>query len=384
MSTPDLIRRPEAGLHKTLLYHRSTKQLRIVDPEAAQGGPARDIAGQGPILPGVLSAPLKVFFSITRQCHLDCPMCFAKGRSYQQPTLPAVAIKALIETLGRMGVLEIRLTGGEPTIHPDFFDLVEWCADAGINVSINTHGVYSPRTLARLREGSVGDFHVSVDGPREIHEYLRGAKTFQRTLDTIRELRMAGKSVRINTIVFQHNRHALGDMIRLAETLQVPVRFCPMRALGKAKAPGFADGHILALEEWQQLKASLAILAAQASVPVTYFSNDEIDDFNLCEGRHNSLDRSQCSAWLTQMGIDAEGDAYAGGCIDDTPKSASVGSILERPVSELWADANRYVCGSLLPSFPRCVQCAQCSPELLWDSWGKTLSTQAALSTHLF
>lgn len=381
MNSVDLIRRPELGLNKILLYSRSKKYLTMMDPQAELDEPAREVPAQKPPFPGALSAPLKVFFSITRQCNLNCPMCFTKDRTYQQPMLSGVDMRKLIAELGTMGVLEIRLTGGEPTNHPEFFNLVKWIDDAGINISLNTHGAYSLRKLARLIESPVGDFHISVDGPAEIHESIRGPKTFKRTVKSIRELRKAGKYVRINTIVFQNNKHLLDEMIQLAESVQAPIRFCPMRAIGRAKVPGFADQYLLTMPEWQQVTEYLARQARHASVKITCFSNNEIEDFNTCEGRYAPVDRAKCGAWLTQMGIDAEGEAYAGGCIDDIPKSLSVGSVLKTPLNELWARAARHVRDYLQAGFPRC---AQCSPELLWQEWGRQLSEQAADSVHLF
>ncbi len=381
MNDTDIVRRSEIGLNKVILYSRSSRQLLMIDPQTAGSESAREVPPQKPAFPGTLSAPLKVFFSITRQCNLDCSMCFTRDKTFQQPILSAEAIRDLVAALGKVGVLEIRLTGGEPTIHPDFFKLVEWIEKAGMNTSLNTHGVYSPRKLARLLESPVRDFHISLDGPADVHEYLRGSETFERSLTSIRALRAAGKRVRINTMVFRQNTHLLEDMIRLAEALKAPIRFCLMRAIGRAKAPGFADKHILTLQEWGHIKNELTGLATHARVQVIYFSNDEIEDFNTCEGRYASLERAKCGPWLTQMGIDSEGEVYAGGCIDDIPKSLSVGSVLRTPVSELWARASRYARNDLLPRFPRC---AQCCPESLWMLWSEQLSRQPTRSIHHF
>ena len=68
--------------------------------------------------------PRRVYFQITRQCNLDCPYCYLKpgpGEAH----VPTRAVLDMAALLARNGLAEVRLTGGEPTSHPDFFEIVE-------------------------------------------------------------------------------------------------------------------------------------------------------------------------------------------------------------------------------------------------------------------
>jgi len=159
------ILRWEADLNCFLSYERATRQLEITFPDTTQDASLeRPPAGS----PRALSAPLKVFIGITRACDLECPFCFARGRRYGRP-MSTTNIRSIIHQAADMGVLELRLTGGEPTVHPDFFRIIGWIEQLGMNCSINTHGVFSDRTLPLLTASKVDDIRISVDGPEDIH-----------------------------------------------------------------------------------------------------------------------------------------------------------------------------------------------------------------------
>lgn len=377
------IRREEPGLAANLLYSRQTGEMLLMDSACEIESPAStiQIASQAPPCAGALTAPLKVFFGLTRECDLDCPMCFAKHRHEYQMPLTITVVDRIMEELAGMGVLEVRFTGGEPTLFPGFFDLVTRTDERGMNVSINTHGVYSAQKLRRLADAAVREFNISLDGPALIHDVLRGAGAFDRTVHTIRVLREAGKSVRINTMLFRDNIYYLKKMLILAESLGVGIRFCPIRSIGSRQARIFSSAHALSQSQWEQAKEQLRQMAKDASVPIFYMSNAEIEDWEDCFGSAVGLEKAKCSAWLSQLGIDPEGDVYSGGCIDDLPKSLSVGSVLELSMHDLWERSIRDTHDRLIQKFPHCVAC---NTAELWSQWREQTQTVWTRSNHLY
>jgi MoaA/NifB/PqqE/SkfB family radical SAM enzyme len=327
----------------------------------------------------MLTGPMKVFIGITRACDLDCPFCFARGGQYGQQ-MSRQTIEGVIHQAAEMGVFEFRLTGGEPTVHPNFFDLVELIAGLGMNVSVNTHGAYNARLLQRMMESPVDDIRVSIDGPAAIHDALRGAGTFQRAVETTRQMKAAGKMVRLNTMVCRDNREMLDQMVALGEELGVPVRFCPMRPIGRARHPEFARAHVFSVAEWHQIENELEKRGLFRK-NVSCFSIEDLEDFSRCAGPQAGLDEAHCSSWITQMGIDPEGEAYAGGRIDDIDKALSVGSIRDLPLNVLWKRALEDVARRVLPRFPRC---AACDPVRMWKIWGDQLAPAPSRSRHLY
>ena len=83
-------------------------------------------------------------FSITNDCNLNCPKCFTFNRPdlryYKSVEETRAIIKGIIDASG--GVQLINLTGGEPTLHPDLFAIIEACKNANIGrITMNTNGI---------------------------------------------------------------------------------------------------------------------------------------------------------------------------------------------------------------------------------------------------
>lgn len=378
------IRREEPGVAGVIFYDLHTCELTMaLGGQEAETPPANThcVPLQAAPCAGALSAPLKAFLSITRGCDLDCPMCFARTKQGDRTQMKFQVVSRLLAELADLGVLEVRFTGGEPTLFPGFLELVAQADASHMNVSVNTHGAYDDLRLSQLVSSAIGEFHISLDGPAAIHDALRGVGTFERTVRAIQALRQTGKRVRINTMVFRENLDCLAQMLDLAENLGVGIRFCPMRPIGNDTVREFAHAHSLGQEQWIHVKDMLLKQAIRASSPVRYHSNAEMEDWSGCAGTGAGLEQAKCAAWLTQIGIDSEGDAYPGGCIDDIPKSLSVGSVADFSVRVLWARAIRDTHERLMRQFP---QCAECRPTALWNVWRKQLEPRWAASNHLF
>ena len=366
-----------------ILYLRQSGEMRLTGSASEIDLPpsVKRISLQAPPFDGALTAPLKVYFSLTRECELSCPMCFSRHQHDNRTVLTIKVVDRILEELAEMGVLEVRFTGGEPTLFPGFSDLVAQADGRGVNVSINTHGVYSAQKRNQLAAGAVREFNISLDGPAHIHDAIRGDGVFDQTVKTIRTLREASKKVRINTMLFRNNISYLKEILALAESLGVGIRFCPMRSIGGKSAREFAQAAAPTQSQWAEAKEQIQQMADYASVPVLYHSNDELENWADCLGSTVCLEQAKCAAWLTQLGIDSEGYVYAGGCIDDHPKSLSVGSVLEFSMKDLWVRVLRDTSGRLMRQYPRC---AECQPATLWSVWINHFDRRWAKSYHLF
>ncbi|MCL2825419.1 MAG: radical SAM protein, partial [Polyangiaceae bacterium] len=106
-------------------------------------------------------------FSITNECNLDCPICFTHNRSDRRYHKTVEETREIIGhiidrakcTTRSGGVQLINLTGGEPTLHPDLFAIIDACRHEGIaRITVNTNGlrIAQSRELAeRIKEARV-------------------------------------------------------------------------------------------------------------------------------------------------------------------------------------------------------------------------------------
>lgn len=95
---------------------------------------------------------------ITSACNLDCPICYTHNKNDGAYHMPLHEMQAVLEHLRRMAPDRriINITGGEPTLHPQFLELIELCKKEGIHrVTISTHGltfIKNEAMVARLAE----------------------------------------------------------------------------------------------------------------------------------------------------------------------------------------------------------------------------------------
>jgi uncharacterized radical SAM superfamily Fe-S cluster-containing enzyme len=158
---------------------------------------------------------------VTASCNLSCPMCYAhsgpggKHLSYDECT---AAIDRLVEVEGRPEVLQ--LSGGEPTIHPQFLDLLDYACARPIDVvMINTNGVrfahdgQFTRRVAEQRHRL--ELYFQFDGFDDaIYQCLRGEKLLDVKLRALDALGQHGiRTTLVTTLQPDVNEHQIGRII---------------------------------------------------------------------------------------------------------------------------------------------------------------------------
>ncbi len=105
---------------------------------------------------------------------------------------------------------EINLTGGEPLTHPDFFRIAQEIRNRNIALGILTNGtLIDDETAAKIAKLSPKFVQISLDGPEEIHDAIRGAGQFQAALRGVDSLKKAGVKVSISFTAMKSNYTSL-------------------------------------------------------------------------------------------------------------------------------------------------------------------------------
>ena len=131
--------------------------------------------------------PVAVELQITPACNLRCTHCFQS--SYAKQFMPMESVCDILDTLAQAGVFEINIIGGEPTIHPHFFEIVEHCEKHHFATSVTTNATLltesDVKKLSRFQRLHV---LVSLDGIGAVHDRIRGKGTFAKTAKAIKWL----------------------------------------------------------------------------------------------------------------------------------------------------------------------------------------------------
>lgn len=162
---------------------------------------------------------------LTNRCNLTCPICFAnanvQGYLYE-PELEHIGrmLQALRDTKPVAG-RAVQFSGGEPTLHPRFFDILRMAKDMGFShIQIATNGLTfeSLEFAQKAKEAGLHTLYLQFDGVTdEVYRRTRGERLMERKLRSIDNVRRAGlKIVLVPTIVKGINDHEIGDIVRMA------------------------------------------------------------------------------------------------------------------------------------------------------------------------
>lgn len=172
---------------------------------------------------GTLRAPLYVAWQVTNECNLACLHCIEEsgpGKAFPDE-LTEQQVFEVLRQIVEYDVPYLSFSGGEPMVHPSFFQMVEYVCAAGVEVKIETNGHYlTPEACARLKQLGVKAVQVSLDGATaETFNRMRVRGDFNRVVEGIRNLQAAGVPIEINYSPTGFNAHEIGIAIDLAYEL---------------------------------------------------------------------------------------------------------------------------------------------------------------------
>jgi radical SAM protein with 4Fe4S-binding SPASM domain len=189
--------------------------------------------------PGPLERPVKTTLIITKQCNLNCKLCYGDCNRDDAPSeLTKDTWRRVIDDLAQSGVIWLYIEGGEPFLKEGFVDLLAENAQR-MFLMVRTHATLIDVKLAsRLRQIDVGIVLVDLWGATaETHDGLTDvAGSFDRTVHGIRNLVTAGIETQMLFILNRSNIHELQAYTELAAALGVKtVGILRLYPLGRVK-----------------------------------------------------------------------------------------------------------------------------------------------------
>lgn len=170
-----------------------------------------------------LRSPLYMAWQITNECNLACLHCIEEsgpGKAFADE-LSDTQIFDVLRQIIELDVPYLSFSGGEPMLHPRFFDMVEYVCARGVQLKIETNGHFlEPEACARLQAAGVKAVQVSLDGASAAtFNRMRVRGNFDKTVQGIRNLRAAGVPIEINYSPSKFSAHEAGDAVDLAYAL---------------------------------------------------------------------------------------------------------------------------------------------------------------------
>jgi MoaA/NifB/PqqE/SkfB family radical SAM enzyme len=311
-----------------------------------------------------MSFPPRVSFTITNACNLRCRMCgqwsengYIRKSGHSQSEMQLADWKRLVDEMAGHDVSWVLIRGGEPFLFPGFIQLLEHLRAQGISVSIDTNGTMLKQYAADLVRLDGVNMTISVDGPEEVHDAVRGVKgSFRRIeegLATLREQeRISGRTIErvICFTVSPYSLRGLGDMPEVARRLDIPmIHFMPYYYFPEAVGKKYEEelqglgGHAFSWRGFQhegsgvdfeeflrQLRKFKATLGSVKFCPFMELSEDE---YRTWFSDATTPVRSQ-ECWNLDGLIDIQPDGEANFCVDFP--DYSFGNVRNSTIEEIW------------------------------------------------
>ena len=291
-----------------------------------------------------LSSPAYYALELTSRCNNRCPGCSNVYADDREPRpLPAARWEAILAHIG-LEAVQFRLTGGEPTLHPEFLRILDAATSYDAWVTVFTNGRWSDRdNLVRSLRGKqrLSGLLISLHGATPAsHAAFSGVRdSFQETVANIKLAVAHDLPVALSTIITRQNAHEIDAVVELSQQLGVQhVAF--NRYLG-SPLPAVEPSH-------DQLRRAVAHIEAlaQQGLPVKY---------GVCIPQCFTPNGSEgCLAGAAYVSIDPWGRIHP--C---THSPTVAGSVLEHSVQELWHGPTMNAWRQWMPQ--ECSECAALS-----------------------
>ncbi|MFF3158455.1 mycofactocin radical SAM maturase [Streptomyces sp. NPDC057910] len=199
-------------------------------PKTQRGTRLVDLFEQG------LDAPICLTWELTYACNLSCTHCLSSSGRRDPRELTTDEAKAVIDELEAMQVFYVNIGGGEPTVRPDFWELLDYATAHHVGVKFSTNGVrITPEAARRLAGNDYVDVQISLDGATaEVNDAVRGAGSYTTALRAMENLADAGmKDFKLSVVCTRHNIAQMDDFKEIADRHGAQLRLTRLRPSGR-------------------------------------------------------------------------------------------------------------------------------------------------------
>jgi AdoMet-dependent heme synthase len=169
--------------------------------------------------------PRLVALELTRKCNLNCIQCraLAEFKDYEEE-LTFEEVTRILSEIRSLGQSIIILTGGEPLLRSDIFDIASYGSKIGLRMVLATNGMLNtPEIIQKMKASGIMRISISIDGASsKTHNLIRGEEgAFEGAVRGIKIAIENGMSVQVNTTITKQNVDEIDGILKLASSLKV-------------------------------------------------------------------------------------------------------------------------------------------------------------------
>ncbi len=299
-----------------------------------------------------LGAPV-VIWNLVRRCNLTCKHCYSISADRDFPgELSTAEVFAVMDNLKAFGVPVLILSGGEPLLRPDIFEISARARAMGFYVGLSTNGtLIDEHNIERIAAAGYDYVGISIDGLRATHDRFRRLQgAFDASMRGIRLCQANGIKVGMRFTMTQDNAHELPQLLDLMETEQIDKFYLShLNYAGRGNIHRQHDTFLQTTRWAMDLLFDRCWQHVQAGLQKEFVTgNNDADGVYLLlwVEKHFPACLAHMRAKLAQWGGNASGVNIAnidnlGNVHPDTFWwHYNLGNVRERPFSEIWQDTS--------------------------------------------
>ena len=294
-----------------------------------------------------------VIWNLVRRCNLTCKHCYSISADKDFPgELDTEEVYGVMDDLKRFGVPVLILSGGEPLLRPDLFDIARRAKAMGFYVGLSSNGTLIDGPMVKQIAAVGFDYvGISLDGLRDTHDrFRRKVGAYDESLNGIRLCKMYGIKVGIRFTLTQDNAHDLPALLQLMEDESIDKFYLShLNYAGRGNKNRNDDAHFKTTRRAMDLLFDTCWNHVQRGDHKEFVTgNNDADGVYLLQWvrRNCSHLEGHMRAKLAQWGGNSSGVNIAnidnlGNVHPDTFWwNYNLGNVRERPFSAIWRDTS--------------------------------------------
>jgi AdoMet-dependent heme synthase len=169
--------------------------------------------------------PLVMSWNVTRECNMKCSHCYINATDNKLSNeLSTQEGKYLMDQICQVSKPLLILSGGEPLLRPDIYELIRYGSSKGLKMGLGSNGsLIDDKVAAKLKAAGIATVSISLDSHISAqHDEFRGvAGSWEKAVNACKVLRKNNVLVQVNTTLTQQNYNQIDDIMSLAEEIGV-------------------------------------------------------------------------------------------------------------------------------------------------------------------
>jgi len=167
-------------------------------------------------------------FTLTSRCNLHCKMCYICNPHIEKEELSGEQWLDVMKQARDLGMAFCLITGGEPLLHKDFWEIYTGLKKLGVYITINTNGtMITPEVADRFAKSPPLSIQISIYGssPEAYKRVTGSASAYEKTMRGIKLLQERGFEVKLRTLLTKETAPDIENIVRLILSFGVPIEY---------------------------------------------------------------------------------------------------------------------------------------------------------------